>query len=84
MNPGSFLAICHVERDYPGMSANGLIILLQATFDCLMRTYGFLTPDFWTETRFRKSPFQEYTDFLAKPISSIKPAIIEDVERVEA
>ncbi|KAK1278654.1 40S ribosomal protein S2-4 [Acorus gramineus] len=32
---------------------------VKATFDCLMKTYGFLTPDLWTEMRFSKSPFQE-------------------------
>ncbi|CAA0837367.1 40S ribosomal protein S2-3 [Striga hermonthica] len=40
---------------------------VKATFDCLLKTYGFLTPDFWRETRFTKSPFQEYTDLLAMP-----------------
>ncbi|XP_071737556.1 uncharacterized protein [Rutidosis leptorrhynchoides] len=40
---------------------------VKATFDCLLKTYGFLTPDFWRETRFSRSPFQEYTDMLAKP-----------------
>ncbi|KAD5317527.1 hypothetical protein E3N88_17473 [Mikania micrantha] len=40
---------------------------VKATFDCLLKTYGFLTPDFWRETRFSRSPFQEYTDLLAKP-----------------
>ncbi|KAG7588314.1 Ribosomal protein S5 domain 2-type fold [Arabidopsis suecica] len=38
---------------------------VKATFDCLQKTYGFLTPEFWKETRFSKSPYQEYTDFLA-------------------
>ncbi|CAK7331070.1 unnamed protein product [Dovyalis caffra] len=52
-----------------------------ATFDCLLKTYGFLTPDFWTETRFTKSPFQEYTDLLGKPTKAL---VLEDVERVEA
>lgn len=55
-------------------------LCLQATFDCLMKTYGFLTPDLWKETRFSRSPFQEYTDFLAKPTKSV---LIEDVERLE-
>ncbi|KAG5252879.1 40S ribosomal protein [Salix suchowensis] len=41
------------------------------TFDCLLKTYGFLTPDFWKETRFIRSPFQEYTDLLAKPTSKV-------------
>ncbi|ONK65454.1 uncharacterized protein A4U43_C07F37280 [Asparagus officinalis] len=56
----------------------------QATFDCLMKTYGFLTPDFWTETRFRKSPFQEFTDLLAKPIAATKAILPEEAERLEA
>lgn len=55
--------------------------ILQATFDCLMKTYGFLTPEFWKETRFSKSPFQEYTDLLAKPTAK---ALILEEERVEA
>ncbi|KAF9665649.1 hypothetical protein SADUNF_Sadunf16G0144900 [Salix dunnii] len=49
----------------------------KATFDCLLKTYGFLTPDFWTETRFIKSPFQEFTDLLAKPTKTL---VLEDVE----
>ncbi|KAF2287387.1 hypothetical protein GH714_039799 [Hevea brasiliensis] len=53
---------------------------VKATFDCLLKTYGFLTPDFWRETRFTKSPFQEYTDLLGKPTK----VLIEDAERVEA
>ncbi|KAH9657608.1 S5 DRBM domain-containing protein [Citrus sinensis] len=44
-------------------------------------TYGFLTPDFWRETRFVKSPYQEYIDLLtAKPISK---AVITEVDQVE-
>ncbi|KAJ3698856.1 hypothetical protein LUZ61_002561 [Rhynchospora tenuis] len=38
---------------------------VKATFDCLMKTYGFLTPDFWMETSFNNSPYQQYTDFLS-------------------
>ncbi|XP_020591290.1 40S ribosomal protein S2-3-like [Phalaenopsis equestris] len=52
---------------------------VKATFDCLMKTYGFLTPDLWIETRFAKSPFQEYTDLLSKPTK----AILDDVERID-
>ncbi|KMS95869.1 hypothetical protein BVRB_004290 [Beta vulgaris subsp. vulgaris] len=55
---------------------------VKATFDCLLKTYGFLTPDLWKETRFTKSPFQEHTDFLSKPTAKL--TLIEDVERVEA
>ena len=39
---------------------------IKATFDALSRTYGFLTPDLWRETRFTKPPAQEHTDFLSK------------------
>jgi len=39
----------------------------QATFYALQRTYGFLSPELWKETRYTKSPMQEFTDFLAKP-----------------
>ena len=41
---------------------------LQATFYALSKTYGFLSPDLWRETRFEKPPFQEFTDFLSKPV----------------
>ncbi|KAG6421260.1 hypothetical protein SASPL_117810 [Salvia splendens] len=52
---------------------------VKATFDCLLKTYGFLTPDFWRETRFSKSPFQEYTDLLAKPTGKILH-VVDEVE----
>ena len=38
----------------------------QATFQCLLNTYGFLTPDLWEKTKFEKGPYQEFTDFLSK------------------
>ncbi|XP_022966425.1 40S ribosomal protein S2-4-like [Cucurbita maxima] len=53
---------------------------VKATFDCLLKTYGFLTPEFWKETRFTKSPFQEHTDLLAKP--TVKALLLDDAERV--
>lgn len=46
-------------------------LFLQATFECLLKTYGFLTPEFWKETRFTKSPFQEHTDLLMKPTGKL-------------
>ncbi|KAJ6424789.1 hypothetical protein OIU84_025542 [Salix udensis] len=60
-----------------GGSTKTLGNFVKATFDCLLKTYGFLTPDFWTETRFIKSPFQEFTDLLAKPTKAL---VLEDVE----
>jgi len=41
---------------------------IKATFFALAATYGFLTPELWRETVFTKSPMQEYSDFLAKPV----------------
>ncbi|GAV57298.1 Ribosomal_S5 domain-containing protein/Ribosomal_S5_C domain-containing protein [Cephalotus follicularis] len=54
---------------------------VKATFDCLLKTYGFLTPDFWRETRFTKSPFQEHTDLLAKPTGKV--AIVDVGDRAD-
>ncbi|KAB5520426.1 hypothetical protein DKX38_024745 [Salix brachista] len=59
------------------LSSSWMYFVMQATFDYLLKTYGFLTPDFWTETRFIKSPFQEFTDLLAKPTKAL---VLEDVE----
>jgi len=41
--------------------------LIKATFFALVKTYGFLTPDLWKTTRFSSTPYQEFTDLLAKP-----------------
>mmetsp|Transcript_2796 Transcript_2796/g.5155 ORF Transcript_2796/g.5155 Transcript_2796/m.5155 type:complete len:279 (-) Transcript_2796:575-1411(-) len=38
----------------------------KATFEAIAQTYAFLSPEFWKETKFSKSPFQEYSDFLAQ------------------
>jgi small subunit ribosomal protein S2e len=46
-----------------------------------MKTYGFLTPDFWMETRFVKAPYQEFTDLLA---SKPKLMIEAPMEKIEA
>ena len=38
----------------------------KATFAAISRTYTYLTPDLWMETRLTKPPFQEFTDYLSK------------------
>jgi small subunit ribosomal protein S2e len=38
---------------------------VKATFEAIAHTYSFLTPDLWRETRFAKTPYQEFTDFLS-------------------
>jgi len=38
-----------------------------ATYAAISRTYSYLTPDLWTETKFdNKNPYQEFTDHLSK------------------
>jgi len=37
-----------------------------ATFDAVSRTYGYLTPDMWKHTAIPKTPFEEFSDFLAQ------------------
>ncbi|CAI5521367.1 unnamed protein product [Closterium sp. Naga37s-1] len=51
---------------------------VKATFACLLNTYAFLTPDLWHATKFTKTPFQEFTDFLAKPHKLALPTAVPD------
>ena len=44
----------------------------------MLQTYAFLTPDLWHETKFVKTPFQEFTDFLAKPTKLALPLPVSD------
>merc|ERR1711920_251276 len=39
---------------------------IKATFEALRATFGYLTPDLWKPTHFVKSPFQEWSDYLAQ------------------
>ena len=48
-------------------------IIAKATYAAIAKTYAYLTPDLWKETVFTKSPYQEFTDYLAKnhrPVAS--------------
>lgn len=54
-----------------------VVVNTHATFDCIQKTYGFITPEFWKETRFQKSPYQEYTDLLATKLDSAAKAVTE-------
>jgi small subunit ribosomal protein S2e len=51
---------------------------VKATFFALCKTYGFLTPDLWMETRFVKGPYQEFTDLLAKPYKASDSVMMDD------
>ena len=38
----------------------------KAAFNAISKTYGYLTPDLWRDQPLMKTPYQEYTDHLAK------------------
>jgi len=48
---------------------------VKAAFDCLARTYGYLTPEFWPTTQFRKTPYQDFSDYLKESGSKQKKLI---------
>lgn len=39
---------------------------LKATFAAIVKTYAYLTPDLWPESKLLKSPYQEFSDYLVK------------------
>merc|ERR1711879_875449 len=61
--PKKLLQMAGIEDCYT--SAKGSTGTL-GTFAAIAETYSYLTPDLWKETVFTKSPYQEFTDFLAK------------------
>jgi len=42
--------------------------LIKAMFYALKATYGYLSPELWKDTALTASPYQQHTDFLAKPV----------------
>jgi len=48
---------------------------VRATYNAIVATYSYLTPDLWKPTEFAKSPYQEFTDFLKD--SSNKPKKVD-------
>merc|ERR1711974_518817 len=66
--PKKLLNMAGIEDCYT--SASGATSTLgnfaKATYAAISKTYAYLTPDLWKETTFEKSPYQEFTDFLAK------------------
>jgi small subunit ribosomal protein S2e len=39
---------------------------VKAVYDCLSKTYCYLTPEFWKPNHFLKTPFEAHQDFLKK------------------
>merc|ERR1712244_51305 len=46
-----------------------------ATYLAIAQTYSYLTPDMWAETDFGKSPYQEFTEYLAKNHTPGAPSV---------
>lgn len=43
---------------------------VRATFAAIERTYSFMTPDLWRETKLTPSPFEEFSAHLSRPAES--------------
>merc|ERR1719399_1782189 len=66
--PKKLLQMAGIEDCYTSArgSTGTLGNFAKATYAAIAKTYAYLTPDLWKETVFTKSPYQEFTDFLAK------------------
>merc|ERR1719341_926118 len=66
--PKKLLQMAGIEDCYTSAkgSTGTLGNFAKATYAAIAETYSYLTPDLWKETVFTKSPYQEFTDFLAK------------------
>jgi small subunit ribosomal protein S2e len=78
--PKKVLQMAGIEDCYTASrgSRKTLGNFVKATFYALSHTYGFLSPDLWAETKYTKSPLQEFTDFLAKPAVAAAPKVDYD------
>ena len=73
--PKKLLQMAGIEDCYTSAtgSTSTLGNFAKATFAAIERTYSYLTPDFWKQNVFRKSPYEEYSEHLARnhrPIAS--------------
>jgi len=66
--PKKVLGFCGIDDCWTSTEGNTKTVgnLVRATFDAIDKTYAFLSPNLWKETKFIKPPFQEFTDYLAK------------------
>ena len=74
--PKKLLSMAGIEDCYT--SACGQTATLgnfaKATYTAIANTYSYLTPDLWCETVFNKTPYQEFTDHLAKTVGNVVAA----------
>merc|ERR1711983_768375 len=73
--PRKLLQMAGIEDCYTSArgSTGTLGNFAKATYAAIAATYSYLTPDFWKETVFTKSPYQEFTGYLSKnhrPVAS--------------
>merc|ERR1712029_146334 len=66
--PKKLLHMAGIEDCYTSArgSTGTLGNFAKATYAAIAKTYAYLTPDLWKETVFTKSPYQEFSDHLAK------------------
>jgi len=78
--PKKVLQMAGIEDCYTSSRGNRKTMgnFVKATFNALALSYGFLSPDLWIETKYTKSPLQEFTDFLAKPTYGAAKAYAEE------
>eukprot|EP00164_Ancoracysta_twista_P000208 GFYU01000300.1.p2 GENE.GFYU01000300.1~~GFYU01000300.1.p2 ORF type:complete len:279 (-),score=99.26 GFYU01000300.1:38-874(-) len=66
--PKKILSMAGIEDVYTSSrgSTKTMGNFVKATFAAIAESYAYLTPDLWKETRFSMTPYQEFTDYLAK------------------
>jgi len=80
--PTKMLTFAGVEDVFTGSRGHTKTLgnFAKATFAALSRTYSFLTPDLWRETRFFKDIYHENSDFLAGSKDQKAQRLHEDEE----
>jgi small subunit ribosomal protein S2e len=71
--PKKLLNMAGIEDCYTSSSGHSRTRgnLAMAVYQALGKTYSFLSPELWTETEFKPTPAQEYTDHLAKKVTKV-------------
>jgi small subunit ribosomal protein S2e len=77
--PKRLLTLAGIQDAYTSSTGQTRTLgnFVKATYAAIIKTYSYLTPDFWEATKFTKSPYQEYTDFLKDTKNQKKTAPTE-------
>ena len=70
--PKKLLQMAGVKDVYTSSSGQTATMgnFLKATFSAVTKTYGVLTPELWAPTYFTAVPFDEFSDFLSRPVKA--------------